>query len=177
MEPDTALRDASDEALGHRALGEAKEYLGQFAERFLVRFQQSIGHREHLPCDTTNDASTTNIGSPLLIVAAFDRYQTLVQPGPFAIHSNRLQDRHIDRGFEQARSAWRETSLVQHRSRLSDGRNPPAIQLELSGPFKVGNVANASDEDSSLKRSNPRNRGQNLALPLSSLAYFSSPTP
>src|SRR5690348_5273425 len=44
----------------------------QLAECFLVRLQQRIGHREHLPGNAANHPSTANVGPTLLIVAAFD---------------------------------------------------------------------------------------------------------
>ena len=136
----------------------------RFADRFLVRLQQSIGHREHLSSDATNDAPATNIRSPLLIIATFAGNQAFIQSGPLTIHSDRLPDRQVDGGFEQTRSTWREASLIQRCSRLGDGGNPAAIRLELSRAFKVGNVANESDEDRRLKRPDPRNGGQNLSF-------------
>src|SRR5690348_12525505 len=133
-------------------------------EGFLVLFEQGINHREHLSCNAANHTPATNIRPSLLVIPAFDGDQALIESSPFTIHADRLPDGQIDGGLEQARATWRETSLVQCRSRLGDGGNPTAIRFKLSWSLKVGDVANESNENGGLKRPNAWNRDQNLAL-------------
>src|SRR5579859_2222222 len=65
-------------------------------ESFLILLEERIDHREHLPGNPTNDPSPPNVGSPLLIVAAFDGDQALIEPGPFTIQLDRLPDGQVD---------------------------------------------------------------------------------
>src|SRR6266567_5219315 len=54
--------------------------------------------------------------------------------------------------------------MIQCFSRLGDGGCPAKVGLELRRALKIGNVANHSDDDSRLDRSNPWDRGEDLAL-------------
>ena len=119
-----------------------------------------------MPGETADDFFASNESMRSIIGSALSRKQTFIDLLPLGIPLYRaLQTRPLHGPFHLPNPPRRESSPIQRASRLSDFGSPAEVGLQLRCSLKIGNVADGRDQHCGSHRSNPRNGGENLALP------------
>lgn len=139
--------------------------LGYLAQRLGVLFEQGKDHLSDLPRQAAHDGQFPFVGPRSFVPTAFDRDQSLIELGPFAVFLlDGVADDEKKHLLHGSGPRSRQLGPVQCASRLGDSWSPAEVRFETGCTLKVVNVADAGDDGCRLDGTDGWNGSQNLSL-------------
>ncbi len=143
-------------------------------EHFIILLEQGIDEGNQASDYMANGFSLAFVGLRSLIISTKPGHQALVQTGPLCLALHCIPRDQIHHLLHLTRSPFRKTCSVKGNSCLCSLWCPSEVRLEMTGVFKVGNMANRRKDGCGVHGANWRNGEQNLSFStvLNDLGYL-----